>query len=288
MIDSSLISLRLFTAIMRAAPAQPATNLWRAAELAALIDHALPNLQSSQTILDLGCGDGGIMATLRSHLPAAATLIGLDPDPAETRLAELQNLYAQVLTTGAENMPLNDACVDAIISNSVLEHIEPLDKVLGESARVLRSGGLFIATLPSADFHRCLRGPWLPWVSRDAYLRDVDERLSHLRYWSKDEWARHLADAGLTLITTHDYLPLAVVRRWEFLSRITGGLLYHLAGRRKRPIRLQRSLGLRRMKMPKIMAQGLAWLLSLGVRRGEGPYGGLLVIAGKNSVHDAF
>jgi ubiquinone/menaquinone biosynthesis C-methylase UbiE len=86
------------------------------------------------------------MATLRPFLPEDAILTGLDPDPAETELAIGRGLYANVVTAGAERTPLADSSVDAIITNSVLEHIELIDQVLAECRRVLRPGGLFVAT----------------------------------------------------------------------------------------------------------------------------------------------
>lgn len=268
---------------MQETPAQPATNLWRAAELTALIDQALPSLQSSKTILDLGCGDGGIMAVLRPYLPAAVALVGLDADPDETKLAEQRGLYAKTVTAGAERIPLADASVDAILSNSVLEHIASLDGVLKECGRLLRSGGVFVATVPGPDFHRCLRGSWLPWVKRTGYERDLDKRLAHLRYWTVEAWWQHMAAAGLALTETHNYLPAPFVKRWEFLSRLTGGLVYHLAGKTMPPIRLQRKMGLRRaVRIPKILIYGLSWILSRGLGgKQKGPWGGLLLIGRK-------
>jgi SAM-dependent methyltransferase len=275
--------LQLLAAIMQETPAQPATNFWRAAELTALIDHALPRLQDCRTLLDLGCGDGGIMAVLRPHLPSTMSVTGLDADPAETALAERRGLFASVLTSGAERMPLADSGFDAILSNSVLEHITPVDAVLNECGRLLRPGGWFVATVPGPDFHRCLRGAWLPWVTQTDYERDLDQRLAHRRYWTSDEWRRHMAAAGLVLTETINYLPAPFVRRWEFLSRLTGGLVYHLAGKKMPPIRLQRTMGLRRRaRLPKSLMYGLSWILSRGLRsKQEGPWGGLLVIGRK-------
>lgn len=274
--------LPLFASIMHEAPAQPATNLWRAVELTALIDQALPKAQACSRVLDLGCGDGGIMAILKPHLPAQAEIVGIDPDPAETRLALQRGVYADVITAGAEEMPFADAHFDVLISNSVLEHIAPLDDVLRESGRVLKTGGWLIATVPGPEFHGCLRGSWLPWVKREDYERMLDKRLMHYRYWTKDEWRQHLAQAGIDMEFVHDYLSLAVVRRWEFLSRITGGFLYQLVGRKRLPIALQRNLGLRRrFVLPRWFVKSLAWLLSCGLGSPSGPYGGLLVVGRK-------
>ncbi len=282
MTDSSAFPLSLFATLMRDAPAQPATNLWRAQELKTLIDLGLSYIRENRDILDLGCGDGGVMAALLPYLPRPHQLVGVDPDPDETRLAEASGLYARIITCGAEQMPLESSSIDVVISNSVLEHIPPVEEVLKETTRILRSGGWFIATVPGPNFHRCLRGAWLPWVKREDYEREIDTRLAHLRYWTKTEWQLHLEKAGLTLVQTTDYLPLKTMRRWELLSWITGGLLYHLMGKRKPPIKIQRDFNMRRrIRVPRFVIQGMAWLLSRGLSDQSGPYGGLLVIGRK-------
>jgi SAM-dependent methyltransferase len=51
----------------------------------------------------------------------------------------------------AMNMPFADATLDAVLSADVLEHVPDLDRVLSETARVLRTGGAMIATFPFAS-----------------------------------------------------------------------------------------------------------------------------------------
>ena len=56
------------------------------------------------------------------------------------------------------------------------------------------------------------------------------------------------------------------MRRWETLSRITAGVL-HVVARRRAPIEIQRSLGLRRagQRMPGAVAAVLGQVLSAGL-----------------------
>jgi len=274
--------LELFAALMRETPAQPATNLWRAVELDALIHFALPKITAGRTLLDLGCGDGGVLAVLKPYFPAGISVLGLDADEDETGLAKQRDLYSRLMIAGADRIPLDDASVDVVLSNSVLEHVGPIEGTLKECGRVLRSGGLFMATVPGPDFHRCLSGSWLPWVRREAYEREIDGRLSHLRYWTKDEWKKQLDAAGLDLAETHAYLPLRIMRRWELLSRVTGGLLYSLSGKRDRPIRIQRAMGLRRKRgLPFWFVKGVSRILSRGLGGCSGPLCGCLLVIGR-------
>jgi SAM-dependent methyltransferase len=133
-----------------------------------------------------------------------------------------------------------------VLCNSVLEHIDDIDPVLTQVARLLRTRGQFVFTVPGPDFHACLRGPLIPGVPRAAYLEHLDARLAHLRYWGRERWESELARHGMEVMAAGSYLTQTEVRRWEAISRVTAGVLYGLAGKPSRPIEIQRSLGMRR------------------------------------------
>lgn len=234
----------LLRELVRTAPFQPATNLWRAVELDAVQRHGLPAGRG----LDLGCGDGKLTRVIVDAIGGEASRIewvGVDVDPAETALARASGLYARVHTGSAAEIAEPPGSFDFVFSNSVLEHIGPIDAVLAEAARLLRPGGRFIATVPGAQFHACLAGPRLGRQSRADYEAEVDRRCAHLRYWGEADWSRHLAEQGLQLSLARPFLSQRQVQRWESLSAMTGGLAYRLFGRRARPIEIQRRLRLR-------------------------------------------
>lgn len=268
---------------MRSAPFQPATNLWRSVELAILVEKAFPFLGKAKEILDLGCGDGGVMRLLRAHLPFVTILTGIDPDPAEMAMAQATGVYDHLAQTGSEALPFGDGVFDAIISNSVLEHIKPIENVLSEASRVLKEEGWFVATVPGPNFHACLKGSWKRGVSRQDYYNSIDSRLAHYRYWGAEKWTEELGRVGLRMVTVIPYLDQAQTQRWELLSRLTGGLLYHLSGGQQQPIQLQRKLGLRRADrvLPLFLAKALARLLFWNLRDNKERYSCLLLVAQK-------
>jgi hypothetical protein len=92
-----------------------------------------------------------------------------------------------------------------------------------------------------------------------------------------------MVHTGLALTDSREYLPLAVMRRWELLSRLTGGLLYQLTDGKTPPLVLQRKLNLRRHSViPPFMIRALSWILSRGLGgKDKGPYGDLLLIGRK-------
>lgn len=251
------VERELFARLIAATPFQPATNYWRAVELAAVRPTDLPPGRG----LDLGCGDGRLGRLVFERL-GQRQVVGIDPDPLETEQAEAEGVYERVYTVSGDCVPEPDASFDWVFSNSVLEHIPELAPVLREVARLLRPGGRFVLTVPRDTFHACLRGPWLPWTQRNAYISMIDRRCAHVRYWSSAQWRAALTAAGMELLETRPYLSPRETRRWELLSRLTGGLLYSFTAGRRQPIEMQRRLGLRGRRLPRPLAALLARFLA--------------------------
>jgi len=269
----------LLPRFLQAYPYQPATAFWRAYEISHLAAFPLP----AGLGLDLGCGDG-LLTGIVLQLTGPRTVIGVDLDAEEVRLAQGLGIYERVHVAPASEIPEPDASVDWILSNSVLEHIEPLEPVLDEVARLLRPGGRFIFTVPAQPFHAFLRGPLRPGASRARYLEDLDRRLAHRGYLSEQGWGALLARHGLRLEQATSYLTRPQTRRWESISRLTAGVLFWLWGQRRAPIDIQRRLGVRKAgrRMPAPLARLLGRALRAGIdSRDAGPGSCLLIVASK-------
>ena len=214
-------SRRLAGELAELTPQQPATIVWRVIELDRLLDRSLP----SGLGIDIGCGDGRLVQVLRAH-GLDWRLVGVDPDPVEAGLAGQSGQYERVHACSAERIPEADESFDFAFSNSVLEHIPELPPVLRETARVLRPGGAFVATVPSDRLHDCLGGSGNlgPALGRDRrqYQDRLDERTAHRNLWSEARWRQELEAAGFDRIAATPYLSCAYVRRWERLSNWTG------------------------------------------------------------------
>jgi len=274
--------------LRRLAPAnafQPATMLWRVFEIEAIQRHATLSGRG----VDIGCGDGDLGRVVFDAYDPRPEVVGVEPDPRDCALARASGTYAAVHCVSGAAIPLEDGTMDFVFSNSTLEHIPDLEPVVAEGARVLRSGGHFVFTVPSEQFHACLRGSGLAAALARrrgrAYPALIDERLAHHRYLSPDEWTRLLGAHGFTDVRNERYFPLAAVRAWESLSNVTGGLAYELFRARRPTRQIQHGLGLSR-RIPPRLAAVVARTTELIARRalaatvqpGE-PSGGLLVIA---------
>ncbi len=95
--------------------------------------------------LDIGCG-GGFLAEEFAHLGCVVT--GIDPSAPTIAQAEMHAQEADLTITyrvaSGEAIPFADATFDIIYCCDVLEHVDDLDKVIAETARVLKPGGVYL------------------------------------------------------------------------------------------------------------------------------------------------
>ena len=148
-------------------------------------------------VLDLGCGTGALLEPLRRRGYRA---LGLDVRPEGLASVRARDPDAWVVQAEADRLPLRDGSVDAVLALDVLEHVDD-SAVLAEVARVLRPGGLLVASVPAY--------PWL-WSVRD-------EDAGHLRRYGGRTLERVLREAGLVPSDLLHYqcllFPLVVASR---------------------------------------------------------------------------
>ncbi len=108
-----------------------------------------------RSVLDIGCG-GGLLAEELARLGCRVT--GVDPSEASLAVARehaaREGLEISYLSGSGEALPVSDASFDIACCCDVLEHVRDLERVLSETSRVLRPGGLYIydtinRTIPS-------------------------------------------------------------------------------------------------------------------------------------------
>jgi ubiquinone/menaquinone biosynthesis C-methylase UbiE len=255
---------------------QPATAFWRAIEVAVVLSEPFPRGRG----LDLGCGDGKLTKIIDARI-GGRRWTGIDLNPGDVALAKERGLYDALIAGSVAQIPEPDATYDFVFANSVVEHVRPIEETLREIGRILKPGGVFVNTVPSADYHRTLRGPLLPWVRRDAYMRALDRRMNHLRFWSLAEWEQALARHHMRIEHSVDYLTTSEMQRYEHLVRMTSGLAAMVLGEGKTTTEMQETLGIRKqaVTLPVPVRRAITEAMLLGVDHARGPFGGLYMRA---------
>jgi len=124
----------------------------------------------SGTVLEIGAGGGANFG----RLPSRTGWIGMEPDRrARTRLARRASAAGRpqrILAARAEEIPLPDASVDAVVATVVLCSVADPPRVVTEVRRVLRPGGRFIffehVAAPDGTMSRRLQGMFAPLTRR--------------------------------------------------------------------------------------------------------------------------
>jgi SAM-dependent methyltransferase len=108
---------------------------------------AVGPITAGETVLDHACGAGMDLLLAARRVGSSGKAIGVDMTPAmrraATRAAAMADLAHVVEVRGGlfEELPVEDASVDVVISNGVVNLSPHKDRVFGEIARVLRPGG---------------------------------------------------------------------------------------------------------------------------------------------------
>jgi ubiquinone/menaquinone biosynthesis C-methylase UbiE len=105
---------------------------------------ALEFLKREQKILDCGCGNGAFLRSL--HSKGFEHLSGADFD----KYHKLDFLHDfKSLDFSFDKMPWEDFSFDAVTAWQVMEHLENPHNFIREVARILKSSGLFIFSMPN-------------------------------------------------------------------------------------------------------------------------------------------
>ncbi len=110
----------------------------------------LAALSGTETILDVGCGNGLYLAELarRGH---DGRLIGADLSAGMLAAASSRSTGAGLVTADAATLPLADGAVDVTLAPHMLYHVPDRSAAVREFRRVTRAGGQLLVVLNGAD-----------------------------------------------------------------------------------------------------------------------------------------
>ena len=130
--------------------------------------HLFADLKAGETVLEIGAGTG----SNAEYFPTGIRWLAVEPNahfaPYLHDRAEKHDLDLEILTGAAEQLPVPEASVDAVISTLVLCSIADQGAALAEIHRVLKPGGRFyfiehVAAPEGTWLRRVQRAVRVPW-----------------------------------------------------------------------------------------------------------------------------
>lgn len=145
---------------------------------------------SAASILDLGCGTG----TFGRYRPAGVTVHGVDSDPGAVAAASEWEQAVRV-ELEIEPLPYPDGTFDGVLAKDIFEHVHDAGRLAAEVARVLRPGGIVVASVVMAR-------PARVWAD-----------YTHVRGFTRRSAELLLRDAGLVVGKVSRMGPVPGARR---------------------------------------------------------------------------
>jgi SAM-dependent methyltransferase len=200
------------------------------AVLRAVEAHFYQAYELPQPTLDVGCGDGHF-ATIAFDRQLD---VGVDPWEGPIRQAAAFGGYRSLIQADGAWMPFPDQCFSSALSNSVLEHIEHIDAVLAETARLLKPGAPFLFCVPNPRYLSQLSAPsilarfglgrlgraYIEWFKRMSRVIHADMpevwqmRLEEAGF-CLDEWWHYFSPQALHVLEWGHYLGLpSLLAKW--------------------------------------------------------------------------
>lgn len=198
----------------------------------ALECNVISTIKIYRPCLDIGCGDGQFASILfKDQID-----FGLDISEREIDLCKEKGKYKFLLLADSTKMPFKDNCFSTIISNSVFEHVDNIEKLLKEIQRVLKKDGTLIFTTHTNLYRKYLLFP-------DIFKRIKMERIGkayivllnylwkHTSIFSRRKWLNLLKENGFEVLESRYYMFKKTTRIFDlflpfvapqyFLKKIT-------------------------------------------------------------------
>lgn len=177
----------------------------------------------SDRVLDLGCGEGSTLAFLKDRGLARWTC-GVDISAPALERAKASGVDL-VVQGGLDELsfPIERDSLDVVLCLDILEHLADPWATVRSVARLLKPGGILIASIPNVQTLRVL-APLLVgrWEYKDCGIMDR----GHLRFFTRRSAIALLEQAGLVIsggrpLTEPHWLPrslntltLHLFQRW--------------------------------------------------------------------------
>ncbi|MCH7701728.1 MAG: class I SAM-dependent methyltransferase [Planctomycetes bacterium] len=147
-------------------------------------------------VLEIGCGAGRCIRTIRHHRPdLEAWACDLSKPAIGTARAHGDGVRYAV--SNAEGLPYPTGAFDAVVIMDLLEHVPDVSAVLAEVRRVCKPGAIMHLHVPCEGAPLSLYRPLIA-AGCDLTRRAV----GHVHHFRRGDVLRHLREAGFTITRT--------------------------------------------------------------------------------------
>ena len=214
----------------------------------ARIRRVASHLPQKPRMLELGCSSGGsVIAWQRLDCEC----VGLEPSDVAIEnssiLALKLGVTLQIKQGGAEQIPFENEEFDFVNAQSVVEHVQDIDRSIAEIYRVLRPGGVFWFNTASSMCPiqaEIRKFPLFGW-----YPDPIKQRIMMWAKFNRPELIGHTSYPAINWLTPwralrilHQHGFREVWDRWDLRQEDEGGRLYRAALRTIRISRLTKIL----------------------------------------------
>ncbi len=126
------------------------------------------------SLLDAGCGEGVVLASIRNEVQARC--YGLDLDYDRVHFAGKEMTSNNFVNGDAQRLPFSDSSFDLVLLLEVLEHVGHPERVLEEVHRV--SGKYILLSVPNEPWWRVGN------ILRMKYMREFGNTPEHINHWT--------------------------------------------------------------------------------------------------------
>ncbi|GHO84014.1 class I SAM-dependent methyltransferase [Dictyobacter formicarum] len=180
----------------------------------------LAQLQSGETVLDVGCGTGTLALIAKEYVGETGCIAGIDPSKSllagACHKATRAGLSINFQQGGIEQIPFPDQTFDVVLSTFMMHHVPDDIKHQGvtEIARVLKTGGrLLVVDFQSSEEHQ---GCSLPF--------DTEMGIQNFPAFLQSEGFEHLTTGNIpfrirSLSAGHKHYGFVSARKGEDRTR---------------------------------------------------------------------
>ncbi len=174
----------------------------------------------SGSYLEIGCGQGDMLAALKAdgRIPGSCVGVELDSDAAERARKVFDCVYAEPIEKIIDRLPT----AGCIVLADVLEHLEDPWQSLQTLKTKLAQDGVVYASLPNVAYHEVSWG--LFWNGKFTYTDTGILDRTHLRFFTRPGIEALFEQAGLRI----KRMDGAMGARTRMLNRITFRRFEHL------------------------------------------------------------